>query len=99
MLRAVPDGGGAVWTRLHLQPQLALLGRAANSLEIADIGQGSILRLKEESLGRPMEQVQLLAKQPRAFRGQGLNQVLQHSPQAAGDLDALAAEMTDFSNC
>src|SRR5262249_43057991 len=45
-----------------------------------------------------LQQFQLLTKECRTLFRHGLNQVFQHGPQAAGDLDAGAAELTNFGD-
>src|SRR5271157_2347756 len=69
---------------------------AAHALQVADLCEGSVLGLGEEAFRRPMQERQLPTQQGAATLGQGLEQVFQHRPQSARDLDALAAEVADF---
>ena len=69
---------------------------AADPLEIADVRQCSIFKLRKETFGGPVEEVQFLLQQRCPLRRQALNQVFEHGTQSPRDLNALASEVADF---
>ena len=83
---------------LDLPVGLVVPWLAAHTLEIADVRQGAIFRFREKALRRSMQQLQFLTQHRGTLLRQRLNQVFQHGSQAPGDLDAGAAELTDFGD-
>src|SRR5438132_472209 len=71
---------------------------AAHTLEIADIGKRTILRLRKKAFGRSVQKGQFPTKERGALFGQTLDQVFQHGSQAPVDLNAASAVMTDFGD-
>src|SRR5262245_18822703 len=81
---------------VHPLPPLFLSVFPTYSLEIADLGQRSILRFREEAFGGSIQHCQLVTKKDGTRLGQCLNQVFEHGPQTPRNLNALAAKVTDF---
>jgi hypothetical protein len=70
----------------------------AYSLEIADLGQRSIFRFREEAFGGSMQHGQLVTKELGTRFGNCLNQAFEHGTQTPRNLNALGAKVTDFCN-